>query len=333
MKHTRIHHELVQNLCRKDDFQKAYHHFKILVDKESYFKFKRNQNTSQETFKSILQLLMKNKHTISDKILATLVQFMHITDISISLTALENLQKLLLSLEYECNLSTVGQPLLLDELQEIHSTDDKPFVTELKLSIERKLIENGGHSFLENLKGMTKEAYIIDVANVLYYQSEKQNGPNILRLKNIVCSLVTQNQQEKRSKSVIFVVPRGGSGRKLHLVNYLHHLKQEFIMTCSIDLISNQKVDDDLLIMYLALQSPIKSVIISNDNFMEHLALVSESERSNMISWLRSTIKDFDGNGTIELANYIPSVIVNEKTGGLCFISSDNNVLYAKKPT
>eukprot|EP00111_Clytia_hemisphaerica_P006022 TCONS_00017413-protein len=328
LKHTRIHHELVQNLCIYSDVQKVFHHFGMLVDKESCFKFKRSQNTAQETFQAILQFLMENEHAISEKMLTSLIQFMHIADISVDLIALENLHKLFLSLEYECKLSKIEELELLDEIKESHSKDEKSFVTELKVGIEKKLIENGGHSFLENLKVMKKEAYIIDVANVLYYQSEKQSGPNILRLKNIVSSLVSLNQHKKRSKSVIFVVPRGGSGRKLHLVNYLHHLKQEFIMTCSIDLISNQKVDDDLLIMYLALQSPNKSVVISNDNFTEHLALISESKRSDMITWLRSTVKDFSGNGTIQLSNYIPSVMVNN--GRLCIIS-DNNVLYIKK--
>lgn len=203
---------------------------------------------------------------------------------------------------------------------------DYSMLNSLRSNIEQKLFENGAHSFLKNLKNGKRKYnkfYVLDVANILYGHSTYYHKPNFKKLKDLVNNIVDENKQDLLN--IVLVLPRGGTNQQFSLMGNLRSIQQDHIMTCNVDIISNQKIEDDLLVLYLAASNPSKTLIVSNDFYQKHLELVPELNRRELSTWLQSVIKTFDSDGSINFSPNIP-VVVKHGTEKMHILSDKKKV-------
>lgn len=310
-----MHHLLIQTFSYSGQLSAAEFYLDCLTNKEIIQKSNMNLSTSKKTLESFLQGLIDHGETLYiPKSLSTALRYMKCGNIipnGIVINQLMELFKLI-----DCSIETV----LLSEscvcsnckksLLENNYNKDASILPLICDKIKEELIENGAYSFLETVKLKSKsnnQVYVLDVANVLYGHSKNHHKPNVIRLKNIMTSIIDKNK--KNDLQFLLVLPRGGTNKKFNLLKIARKVQQDFIMTCNVDIISNQKIEDDLLVLYLAATNPCEILIISNDYYHEHLHLVPENRRREMLSWLQSVVKKYDNVGNVDLSPHLLPVV------------------------
>lgn len=319
VKHLRLHHELIQGLCKDKYLTPAILYFKRLLHKEMTTKFKRNLTSSQRTLELFALVLLSNQDSTSKKLVDMMIDYMENGDYKATIHMTEYFRTLYTVIGCRTDLCVVPDPLscVACGAPLLHDDNSYFFLEDICESIRKKLVENGGHSFLQslNMKNSKSKAYdyVFDAANIFSSRSSGNiNRPDIRRFEAVLLSLVKQNQQNHLT--IACILPRWSSNKKSDLTQYLQRLQQRLVMTCQIDLISNHKVDDDLLVLYMAAKSAFnqqdkqRTYIVSNDSFSNYKELVPRTSWLKFAGWLRSTIKNFDSSGNVILRPYFPVI-------------------------
>ena len=310
-----MHHLMIQAFSTKGQLSIAQTYFKSLIVKEINQKVNKNISTSKKTLDCFLGATITCADLSTTKeSLAIALQYIEYNNISPDEKILNKLKKLFNFIECEIEQTFITESNFCSHCkEELLKTDlaDYSMLHLLQSKIEQKLFETGAHSFLEDLKdgkgNLYKQYYVLDLANILYGHSTYYHKPNFKKLKNLVNNIVEENKKD--SLNIVLVLPRGGTNQLFNLMRHLRIIQQEYIMICNIDILSSQKIEDDLLVLYLASTNPSKTTIVSNDFYQKHLELVPELNRRELSMWLQSIIRTFDNNGNIDFSPHIPHVM------------------------
>ena len=321
VKHLRLYHDIIQGFSKDQAIEIAHKYLKKLLQRETQSSFKVSTKTSQITIEEFLKALSLSDTHKQLEFLDTALEYMQQGDymandgITSSLLSIFNRKDTVAvttsmndhaSCEH-CNTRLSGGGDFTDIYKEVCD------------NIENQMLQVGSHTHLQKMNQSFNNArfyhYVVDVANVLCTRS-KNNQVNLERLKTILNSIVQHSKYDTR---IVLVLPRGGTVKSIDLSRYLRHLCQSFVMNCHIDIIASRKLDEDLLVLYMAARScyiagkDVKVNIISNDQFSEYTGLVSDNQKGDMLKWLQSSVKRFDGDGTVSFKPYTASVVINEK--------------------
>ena len=324
---------MIQAFSNNNQLSLAQVYLQSLIDKENNQKVNKNISTSKKTLESFLEATINHgEGSFTRKALSTALQYMKYGNIAPNISISNQLIKLFSIVNCEIESVRLSETSLCSycrrSLLEI-DIDNNSIFSLLRSKIEQKLIENGAHSFLEEIKSGKKNYYnynksiVLDVANILYGHSGQHHKPNFLKFKSVMSNIIDKNKQNRLN--ILLVLPRGGTNQKLNLLKHMRNLQQENVMTCNIDIISNQKIEDDLLVLYLAATNQSETSIVSNDFYQKHLNLVPEINRRDLSTWLQSVIKTFDNGGNIDFSPHIP-VIVKHGTERMHILTEEKKV-------
>ena len=306
---------MIQAFSKKGQLSISQTYFKNLIGKEINQKANKNISTSKKTMEYFLEAAITCGDLSAKKdALSTTLQYIENGNIALNTKISNKLTKLFNVINCEIKQAYITESNFCSHCKkQLLKTDlgDYSMLNLLQSKIEQKLFETGAHSFLKSLKtGKRKlynQYYVLDVANVLYGHSKYYHKPNFKKLNNLVNNIVDENKHE--SLSIVLVLPRGGTSQQFNLIRNLKRIQQEHIMACNIDIISSQKIEDDLLVLYLAATNLSKTLIVSNDFYQKHLELVPELNKQDLSTWLQSVIKTFDDDGNIDFSPNIPVVL------------------------